>query len=464
MNIVDCTIVYPADREADAARQATAAARQSAVARAGLRWPSRLVVETSTRCNLACAMCPKQNGCDDGEGGADGDFPEELFQTLAPAFPRLESLVLNGIGEPLLHPQLVDFVRQARAAMPLDSTIGFQTNGLLMDGRRALSLIEAGADRICVSLDALDEGLYAGIRTGGNLSRTLAAIEALGRARTASGKDRARIGIEFVVRRDNLGELPRVVSWAAAHGVDFMLVSQLFPYEKASVEETAYDANLDLALELRAKHEAAGAARGLDITSYPEVYLKYSKTAAEEEIVAMVKDLQAEAIERGISLNLERLFRHDAAMMEDARRVFAEARAIAMAAGLDLALPEAAPKSQRACEFVEGGSAFVSRDGKVHPCYFLWHRYACHVGGWEKLVAPKSFGSLAERGILDIWNDGSFATFRANVLRYEYPFCLNCNLALCDYVQLEDFTQDCHINEEPCAACLWCMGLFRCLY
>ncbi len=24
-------------------------------------------------------------------------------------------------------------------------------------------------------------------------------------------------------------------------------------------------------------------------------------------------------------------------------------------------------------------------------------------------------------------------------------------------------TQDCHMNSEPCAACLWCMGLFKCM-
>lgn len=95
-------------------------------------------------------------------------------------------------------------------------------------------------------------------------------------------------------------------------------------------------------------------------------------------------------------------------------------------------------------------------DGSARSCEFV-------VGGYEKRVAPRSFGSLAERGILDIWNDAAFAAFRSNVLRYEYPFCLNCNLALCDYVQLPDFEQDCHMNPEPCAACLWCMGLFKCM-
>ncbi len=395
---------------------------------------------------------------------SEGDLSEADFAALAPAFPRLESLVLNGLGEPLLHPLLETFVRRARDLMPDSASIGFQTNGLLMDRAKAEALVAAGLDRVCVSLDALDEKLYAGIRSGGELDRAIDALDALAAARAALGRPEFRIGIEFVARRDNLDELGRLVRWAAGRGLDFMIVSQLFPYDKSSVGLAAYHPSLDLATRLRADYEARGAALGLDIGRYPDIYMKYEKTAAELAIVRLVGEMQDEAISRGITLNVERLLGLDLAIVDRARLAFAQAEAVAHDAGMQIELPAAEPRSLRSCEFVEGGSAFVSWDGAVHPCYFLWHRYDCHVGGYEQRVAPRRFGSLSERGILDIWNDVAFATFRADVLGYDYPFCLNCNLALCDYVQLEPFTQDCHINAEPCAACLWCMGLFRCMY
>ena len=47
--------------------------------------------------------------------------------------------------------------------------------------------------------------------------------------------------------------------------------------------------------------------------------------------------------------------------------------------------------------------------------------------------------------------------------RYDFPFCYDCNLAMCDYVADGDFEQDCHISKVPCAACLWCTGPFQCL-
>jgi putative metalloenzyme radical SAM/SPASM domain maturase len=429
--------------------------------RASLAWPSRLVVETTSRCNLSCAMCAKQSrGMDDPEG----DLSETIFETLEPAFPRLDSLVLNGIGEPLLHPRLEHFIHSARAAMPASGTIGFQTNGSLMGSARAESIVGAGCDRVCVSLDALDEELYAGIRSGGSLATTMKAIEALDRARSVTGRRDFRVGIEFVARRDNLDQLPRLVRWAAGRGVNFVIVSQLFPYEKSAVDFTAYDPSLDLAVGLRKKYEEKGRTFGVDLLRYPEVYLKYAKGDEDRSIIRLVEEMQAEAASNGITMNIDRLLRLDTSIADRARRAFEEAGAIAKDEGMEIALPEARPRSARACEFVEGGSAFVSFDGGVHPCYFLWHRYACYVGGWEKFVAARSFGNLSTRGILEVWNDPAFIVFRSNVLRYEYPFCLNCNLALCDFVQLEDFTQDCHINQEPCASCLWCMGLFRCMY
>ena len=112
---------------------------------------------------------------------------------------------------------------------------------------------------------------------------------------------------------------------------------------------------------------------------------------------------------------------------------------------------------------MEDGGCFVSWDGDVHPCYFLWHRYSAHVAGIVKNVKPRSFGNLSSRDVLSLWNDTQARSFREGVVRYDFPFCYDCNHALCDYVQDEEFTQDCHLSTVPCAACLWCTGVFRCL-
>ena len=80
-----------------------------------LEYPSKLFVETTSRCNLNCVMCMKQNA---GGGMKDGDLTAQTFQALGAALPNLESLVLNGVGEPLLNTRLEQFISQAKGAMP----------------------------------------------------------------------------------------------------------------------------------------------------------------------------------------------------------------------------------------------------------------------------------------------------------------------------------------------------------
>ncbi len=142
-------------------------------------FPSKLFVEVTTKCNLKCGMCVKQNS--DG-GIKEGSMSAEIFDALAPAFPHLEALILNGIGESLLHPQLEALIRRAKARMPAGSWVGFQTNGMLLNGSRAESLVDAGLDRICLSMDAISPESFSSIRNGGEMSGVESALSTLGRA------------------------------------------------------------------------------------------------------------------------------------------------------------------------------------------------------------------------------------------------------------------------------------------
>ncbi len=129
-------------------------------------YPSKLFVEVTTRCNLRCSMCLKEAR---GQRIAEGDISRETLARLAPAFPRLDALILNGIGEPLLHPLLETFIEDARLAMPASGWVGFQTNGQLLSRERARSLAGAGIDRICISADAVSPELFRALRGGGRL-------------------------------------------------------------------------------------------------------------------------------------------------------------------------------------------------------------------------------------------------------------------------------------------------------
>ena len=425
-----------------------------------LQRPSKLFVETTTRCNLGCFMCVKQT-CD--HAIVEGDMSLTTFAALEPSFPGLDALVLNGVGEPLLNTNLDVFIRRAKSLMPEGSWIGFQSNGLLLTEGRAISLLEAGLDRICISIDSVSPETFRRVRDGGELDDISDAFSALASAKSRTGRADFKIGVEFVVMQGNLQELPDALAWAASRGASFALVTHVLPYDAQHAGEAIYGNCTDQAVSLFRNWKLEMEREGIDIYRYFEVAMKYAKSPQEQRLMSMVDALKAEAERSNVSLDLKKLLSLDQRQNEEVAAVFEKARVVAEEFQLDLKLPEVLLKEKRSCGFVEDGGAFVAWDGSISPCYFLWHRYRCFASGWDQKVEAKVFGNVNRQGMLEIWNDAAFRSFREGVIAYDYPHCASCSLAPCDYVQTEAFEQDCHIREVPCGACLWCAGIFQCL-
>jgi len=433
---------------------------ENPVSPALLNTPSNIIAEVTTRCNLFCPMCVKHTV---GSGISEGDLSFTVFKSLTPALSRIASLVLSGIGEPLLHPQLDTFIQYAKTHMPTDSWVGFQSNGLLLDEERARSLIDAGLDRICLSVDAALPETYRTVRKGGELAGIEHAFASLRKAGLERKDSPLEIGVEFVLQQNNMAELPEALRWASEQGATFALVSHMIAYDPTLKTHVAYDPNTDEAIALFERWKERADNEGIDIPSYFNIKWKYRKNAAEQRVVDFVEAMINDAAGQGIFFHLRNLIERDESLRQQLEQAFLESESIAREIGLDLKLPAVTPKGQKKCEFIESGGVFVSWDGNVHPCHFLWHRYSCYVSEWRKYVNPKIFGNLSESDILEIWNSPEFRSFRETVLGYEYPLCSNCNVAPCDYIESEEFEQDCYTNTIPCCDCQWCLGVFQCL-
>ena len=433
----------------------------SEIITAALRpYPSRLIVELTTRCNLNCFMCVKQSG---DSNIAEGDLSDEIFKTLEPALPNLDALILNGVGESLLHPKLELFIKKAKQLMPSNSWVGFQSNGLLLNEQRALSLLDAGLDKICLSLDAINPDIFRKVREGGEIIAVEKAFAAITKAKVTLGRPEFQTGVEFVLMQSNMEELLPALEWAAARGTSFVLITHALPYDEKHAGEATYETSSKEAVEIFRYWQNRAEAIDLDLSIYPKIIWNYSKTPDEQSVVDLVNEMKDDAEQKGIFLDLKKLFTLNLQRLNRVTEIFTEARKIAEEHNIDLKLPELMLKEKRQCEFVEEGSAFVSWDGGIHPCYFLWHQYHCFASGWKQTIIPKPFGSLVEQGFLEIWNSHEFRSFRENVIAYEYPYCASCGLAPCNYVQTEEFDQDCYVKNEPCGSCLWCMGIFQCM-
>lgn len=118
--------------------------------------PTELTIELTSRCQLACVTCPRENTF--GHLVANQEMDWNLFERLARAYvPHLDYLSLaGGLGEPLLYSRFADAVRLARSLND-GLYLSISTNALLPRTMRSLTPLAGLFTTIQVSMDSTGE-------------------------------------------------------------------------------------------------------------------------------------------------------------------------------------------------------------------------------------------------------------------------------------------------------------------
>lgn len=127
--------------------------------------PFLLYVDPSSACNFRCQFCPtghldllKQSGY--RRRVMSLTLFEKLLKDLE-AFPQdLRVMRMNKIGEPLLNKNLPAMIRLAKKSGRVQH-IDFATNGSVLSPDLLTSLVEAGLDRLNISLEGVNTEQYA---------------------------------------------------------------------------------------------------------------------------------------------------------------------------------------------------------------------------------------------------------------------------------------------------------------
>jgi radical SAM protein with 4Fe4S-binding SPASM domain len=322
--------------------------------------PRQLQVEVTGACNLRCRMCLVRYA--PAVGRREGALDYEQFLALVDGLPELERLTLQGLGEPLLSPHLLAMVAHA-AARGIE--VGFNTNAVLLDARRASALIERGLGWLHVSLDGATAATYEEIRHGtglapqpGQFDRVIANLRRLVELRREAGVPRPHLELVFVAMRRNVGELPALIELAADIGVDRVHVQNL--------SHTFSDT------------DAAGA------------YAEMRDYAAREALFGAGAEEQRTA-------------------------AFSRARARAEELGLSLRLPGRGDR-EPGCSW-PWESAYVTHRGEVQPC--------CMVMGSDRA----RLGRLDRAPFAEIWASPAYQDFRRGLVeRNPHAVCEGCSL------------------------------------
>ena len=423
-------------------------------------YPRNIQLELTTRCNLHCRMCVKSasDSCI-----AEEDLPLPVFRRLLPALAHARKLILSGIGEPLLHPDLEEIIRLATAAMPPGAVIGFQTNGLLLDAGRALNLIEAGLSTVCLSLDSLTaaDAAWKGEHSVLDVERATQHLQRARKERRAA----LRIGIETVITRENIGQLPDVIDWAVAREIDYLIATHLILYDRTSEALDVFNPNTAAAMNLVQEYGRKAAEQDASLHDCLAAYRTFAKTASDYRAMKLLAAMQSDADALGITLNVANLLARDQAEGQRIEAIISQAKQAAAAGGLELLLPNQLALASRSCPFIEEEAVFIAASGNIVPCHFLRHACSYRVLGEVVQVRPRVFGNLHRQSLEEVWRSEAYRSFRNEAGQYGYAPCWNCSQGPCSSLVNDrgDYANDCYGSQVPCGHCQWNLGGIRCL-
>jgi MoaA/NifB/PqqE/SkfB family radical SAM enzyme len=112
-------------------------------------------IELTNNCNTHCIFCPRE------KISSTGYMEPKIFHTIVKRvkefqeeLPKPLKIYLCGLGEPLLHPNIKDFITYA-FQHGIASSIA--TNGFLLDSKLSKTLIDAGLSEIAFSVSGIND-------------------------------------------------------------------------------------------------------------------------------------------------------------------------------------------------------------------------------------------------------------------------------------------------------------------
>ena len=234
-------------------------------------YPPRLQLEHNNTCNARCIMC--------SHFFTQNDHPlfmgEEQKGRIRPLLPYLEKITLHGVGEPLAHPEIADYIEWYHS---YGIRVGCNTNLSVMNEKLARAIHKAFTG-ISISCDGASRETYEGIRRGLSFDRFCENARML-----RSFGSGLKMRMHTVAMRQNLPELPDLVRLAHELGCSHITIVDLSPQD--FLDNRKDSAGRYLATAQKYIGEAVRTAEELGISiSYPRVLmeLKPEHTAAEEE-------------------------------------------------------------------------------------------------------------------------------------------------------------------------------------
>ena len=185
--------------------------------------PTVLYLETTNRCDSLCQTCIRTFQTLE----PPKDLTLEELTRIVEQFPRLDRVILHGIGEPLLNPHLFQMIAYLKGR---GTTVLFNSDAIGLTDKKRRGLIESGLDELRVSMDAATPETYRAIRGVPMFHRVVENVTALMDLQRELGVATPKVSLWFTAIKRNLRELPDFVRLAGKIGATRVNVQRLVHY------------------------------------------------------------------------------------------------------------------------------------------------------------------------------------------------------------------------------------------
>ncbi len=373
----------------------------------------KLYIEPTNECNMKCRTCIR-NTWDEPMG----KMTDEVFNRIIDGikmFSPLPTIFFGGLGEPLIHPDIVEMVRRSKSA---GTRVELISNGTMLSPKMTHDLLDAGLDMLWISLDGATPEGYADVRLGEKLPEILqnlqyfdkTVFDYMSASELTGAMNRNHItelGIAFVAMKRNISELPEVLKIGRQLHVTQFRVTNVLPYTKELLNEILYNETLNR----------------IDQLKNPEIPF----------------------------LNLPRIDEND--ITKDAIHRVRNMGIRATWPGEDLA------KGLDTCPFIDNGEAAISWNGDMSPCLPLLHDFSSYILCNERYSKHWHIGNIKNQSLEELWHNPDYVSFLERLKKWPFAPCMTCggcNLG-------ESNEEDCTGNKFPtCGGCYYAQGLIVC--
>ncbi len=188
--------------------------------------PYAISIEPTTSCNLRCPECPSGLRAFTRKTGMLNlsDFQSYIDQIQN----HLIYLTLYFQGEPYLNPSFYEMVRYASNKNIYTAT---STNAHYLNEDNAKKTIQAGLDRMIISIDGLTQGTYQDYRVGGKLEKVIEGAKNMVYWKQRLGQAKPYLIFQFLVTRSNEHQIDELKQLASCIGIDEVKLKTIQVYD-----------------------------------------------------------------------------------------------------------------------------------------------------------------------------------------------------------------------------------------